>query len=493
MNGEVERARLKTEAENLKNRAEQFANAADRMARLCGHLAEYEKKRMAMIEQHSELKSIRIPVTMKFAEIEDDPPSAPEAPRIPAADSELDAPEDDPDDDSEPDWNEAEIPDDENTRFLLDNQDVIVGVMFCGTLQFSTCLLCAALDGHIWKSPDDLPFVPRLPLHDGCRCVLLPVTDMHEINSSKRPAEASDFWHDAAVRYARKYPNKSWEKLSASTKLKYYYEEQKIFEQETGRPAFEEIPQNTNFSDWLRTKPEELQRRYLGELRAKLFIEYNLNLIDFVDQTTWTLFSDDALNSKYISRPHEERNEPEMTSVKLTCPQCGQHYSVEIDPSLIYDDMDCPKCGGRIPVSAEPPPVAAPPAAPDVPFKPGDQPDDKPRLKCPSCGSVFAPTFDLKDHVGGMDCPNCGSGMRAPLEQYLVNRKPEPAAAKTATAKKPVSAPPPAAPFFFCCSMGSFIAADVAAISESPVLANSLYWSGVAFVLLAIYLKIQWK
>ena len=135
-----------------------------------------------------------------------------------------------------------------------------------------------------------------------------------------------------------------------------------------------------------------------------------------------------------------------MTSVKLTCPQCGQHNSVEIDPSLIYDDMDCPKCGGKIPVSAAPP-------APDVLFKPGDQPDDKPRLKCPSCGSVFAPP----------------------------------------TATKPVSAPPPAAPFFFCCSMGSFIAADVAAICESPVLANSLYWSGVAFVLLAIYLKIQWK
>ena len=46
-----------------------------------------------------------------------------------------------------------------------------------------------------------------------------------------------------------------------------------------------------------------------------------------------------------------------MATVKLICPQCGQHYSVDINPSLIYDDMDCPKCGGKIPVSAKQPPA----------------------------------------------------------------------------------------------------------------------------------------
>lgn len=192
-------------------------------------------------------------------------------------------------------------------RFYLENADVIRGVEFCATLTFSTCLLCAALDGHIWKNPEKLHLVPALPMHEGCRCIILPVTDMHEINSSKRPAEASDFWHDAAVRYARKYPNKRWDDLAYSTKLKYYYEEQKLFEQETGHPAFDEVPQNTTFSEWLRTRPETLQRRYLGDLRAKLFREYNLNLIDFVDQSAWTLYSAGELISKYVSSPREQK------------------------------------------------------------------------------------------------------------------------------------------------------------------------------------------
>lgn len=171
-----------------------------------------------------------------------------------------------------------------------------------------------------------------------------------------------------------------------------------------------------------------------------------------------------------------------MNTVKLTCPQCGQHYSVELDPSMAYDDMDCPQCGGKIPVSAVPPAAPPPPEA------------DPNSLLCPICKHVFVPPFDVETHVGGCECPKCGSGLPLPLEKNLVNRMPKPPAAeKKHPATKPVSSPPPAAPFFFCCSMGSFIAADIAAISESPVLANSLYWSGVAFVLLAIYLKIQWK
>lgn len=173
-----------------------------------------------------------------------------------------------------------------------------------------------------------------------------------------------------------------------------------------------------------------------------------------------------------------------MATVKLSCPKCGQHYSVEIDPSLIYDDMDCPKCGGKIPVSANPP------AAPDVLFKPGDKPDDQ-RLKCPKCAFVFSPLFDLESHVGGCDCPNCGSGMPAPLEQYLVNRKPQ-QPPRTAE-KKTYSGPPPAAPFFCFCSVLCFIVADITSINDMVGLSNSLYWSGVSFILLAIYLKIPWK
>lgn len=311
----------KKSAEIVLKSANVLASASDALARYYGQLAEYEKKRAEMISLFSQMKPIRISATVKYGSVEDnieadhsDETSTPEVkvcPEIVCESDEQDAVSESSQAESEAERIvRAGTSDEKRLNFLqfyLENADVIRGVMFCGTLQFSTCLLCAALDGHIWKNPDELHLVPVVPLHQDCRCVLLPVTDMHEINRSKRPAEASDFWHDAAVRYAQQYPKKSWNKLSASTKLKYYYQEQKLFEQETGHPAFDEVPQNMNFSDWLRTRPEELQTRYLGELRAKLFREHNLNLIDFVDQTTWTLFPDDALISKYITSPCTER------------------------------------------------------------------------------------------------------------------------------------------------------------------------------------------
>ena len=187
----------------------------------------------------------------------------------------------------------------EKMRFYLKNQDVVKGVSLCATLQFSTCLLCAALDGYVWRVPDEVERVAFPPLCENCRCVLLPVTELSEINSSTRPAEASDFWRDAAVRYAKKYPGKDWSRLALATRLKYYYAEQRLFEEETGHPAFDQVPQTMNFSAWLRTKAEDVQDRYLGELRGKLFRRRNLNLIDFVERATWTLLPQRTLLERY--------------------------------------------------------------------------------------------------------------------------------------------------------------------------------------------------
>lgn len=184
-------------------------------------------------------------------------------------------------------------------RFYLENQDVVTGVSFCATLQFSTCLLCAALDGYVWRIPDEIESIAFPPLCENCRCVLLPVTDLSWINSSTRPAEASDFWRDAEARYSRKFPEKDWNRLAYSTRLKYYYAEQRAFEEETGHPAFDQVPQTMNFSAWLHTKPDDVQDRYLGELRGRLFRRRNLNLIDFVDRSTWTLLPQRTLLERY--------------------------------------------------------------------------------------------------------------------------------------------------------------------------------------------------
>ena len=184
-----------------------------------------------------------------------------------------------------------------------------------------------------------------------------------------------------------------------------------------------------------------------------------------------------------------------MATVKLTCPKCGQHYSVEIDPSLPYEDMTCQQCGGKIPISAAPP-------APQT--KPGEKPV---HLQCPICKTIFAPPFDLETHIGGTNCPKCGSDLPLPLKKNIVdpdNPPPPPLSASekrsssgppppNASEKKICSGPPPAATFFFVCSVVSFIAGDIAVIFSNAALSSSLYWSGVSFILMAIYLKIQWK
>jgi len=187
----------------------------------------------------------------------------------------------------------------EKLRFYLKNQDVVKGVSMCATLQFSTCLLCAALDGYVWRIPEEVERIASPPLCENCRCVLLPITEFSEVNSSTRPAEASDFWRDAEVRYGKKHPGKDWSRLALATRLKYYYAEQRVFEEETGRPAFDQVPQTMNFSAWLRTKPEDVQDRYLGELRGKLFRSHSLDLIDFVDRSTWALFPQKTLLERY--------------------------------------------------------------------------------------------------------------------------------------------------------------------------------------------------
>lgn len=170
-----------------------------------------------------------------------------------------------------------------------------------------------------------------------------------------------------------------------------------------------------------------------------------------------------------------------MAAVKLTCPQCGQHYSVEIDPALIYDDMTCQQCGGKIPVSANP-------------QAPQTEQNEKPvYLQCPICKTIFAPSFDLKTHIGGTNCPKCGSGLPLPLEKNIVDPSNPPPPPPRTSAKCRTSGPPPAAPFFFVCSFLCFLVGDIAAIADNIPLSNTLYWSGVSFILMAIYLKIPWK
>ena len=318
---------LAMNAQVLKLRAQSFAAAADYMERQCQKLAENEAKWAAAIAKRSGasgMKNIRVSTIVKFAAVEDgktisesiEAAAKEDARRISEVCREgvrkskpLDQIVKEIRGTKESDYtdgvfeatrSEAEtiartgcmgIADEAKMQFYLQNTDVIRAIMHVATLSGNTCLVCGNLDGHIWKNPEELALIPNLPIHPNCRCVHLPVTEMHEINRSKRPAEEENFWKEAERKYNEEHPGKKFGDLARSTKLKYYYKAQKDYEERTGKPAFEEVPQNMSFSDWLKTKDAKYIEQYLGKTRYLLYTKGELPLNRFINPATNVQFT----------------------------------------------------------------------------------------------------------------------------------------------------------------------------------------------------------
>lgn len=325
---EAQKQYLKMNAEILKIRAKSFAEAANYMARQCEHLAQNEAKWAAAIARKNGAtglkKTIRVNTIVKYATVEDgqtisesiDAAAQEDAKRISEICREgvrksksLDAIVKEIRGTKELDYSdgvleatrsEAEtiartgcmgIADEAKMQFYLENADVIRGIEHVATLSGNTCLVCGSLDGHIWKNPGELGQVPNLPIHPNCRCIHLPVTDMYEINSSKRPAEAENYWKEAERQYNEDHPGKKFDDLARSTKLKYYYKAQKDYEERTGKPAFDEVPQNMSFAEWLKTKDSRYIESYLGKTRYLLYTKGELPLNRFINPATNTQFT----------------------------------------------------------------------------------------------------------------------------------------------------------------------------------------------------------
>ena len=318
---------LAMNAEVLKLRAQSFKAAADYMERQCQKLAENEAKWAAAIAKRSGasgMKNIRVSTIVKYAAVEDgktisesiEAAAQEDARRISEVCREgvrkskpLDQIVKEIRGTKESDYtdgvfeatrSEAEtiartgcmgIADEAKMQFYLQNTDVIRAIMHVATLSGNTCLVCGNLDGHIWKNPEELALIPNLPIHPNCRCVHLPVTEMHEINRSKRPAEEENFWKEAERKYNEEHPGKKFGDLARSTKLKYYYKAQKDYEERTGKPAFEEVPQNMSFADWLKTKDAKYIEQYLGKTRYLLYTKGDLPLNRFINPATNVQFT----------------------------------------------------------------------------------------------------------------------------------------------------------------------------------------------------------
>ena len=130
----------------------------------------------------------------------------------------------------------------------------------------------------------------------------MPVTELDlQFNSSTRPAEAEHFWKEAEEAYGKNPKNKrTWRSLSRSTRLKYYYQAQKDYEKQTGKPAFEQVPQNMSFKEWLATKDERYVLHYLGKKRYELYTRGKLPLEKFINPETDHLFTIKELKERDI-------------------------------------------------------------------------------------------------------------------------------------------------------------------------------------------------
>ena len=164
--------------------------------------------------------------------------------------------------------------------FYNANSDVVDGVEILASLDGRTCPVCASLDRQ--RYPLGQPH-PALPIHHSCRCVLLPVTPLSDLVEEERPMAKSDFMKDAKEFYKKRFPNKEWDKLSDSTKKKYYYEAMRRFERSTGEPAYTQVAGGVSFRDYFEKHMSDDQRlAWLGPERFKLWKKGNLPLDKFI-------------------------------------------------------------------------------------------------------------------------------------------------------------------------------------------------------------------
>lgn len=118
------------------------------------------------------------------------------------------------------------------------NESLIKGVQWVATLDSKTCLQCAPLDGKIYPVNKGV----RPPIHVSCRCTMVAVL-------------------------------KSWQEIGID-----------VQELDAGtRASFNgQVSDTITYNEWLKTQPRNVVVEALGETRAKLFIDGNLDVSAFV-------------------------------------------------------------------------------------------------------------------------------------------------------------------------------------------------------------------
>lgn len=197
-------------------------------------------------------------------------------------------------------------------------------------------------------------------------------------------------------------------------------------------------------------------------------------------------------------------------NVKLVCPQCGQHYDVELEPGTIYDDMTCQTCGGKIPVSAAPqeapqqntnnnsaqsfPMFNNPTAVMNELEKAANQ-KDAARIRCPRCKHIFISPHDPEVFSGGCNCPMCGYLLEPPLKQHVVKPEdiPKDEPSKYSSTQEPQNASHNGVTdFFYVLAVISFVIGQILVLFTNCSVFISIDFnvSAIVFLLTAIFFKL---
>jgi len=148
----------------------------------------------------------------------------------------------------------AEVNNDAAHKVYKANQDIITGEEWCATLEVNTksgrgtCLQCAGLDGRVYPVNDDHI---RPPLHNNCRCFLIPRTKSYrdlglDIDELKEVARPYTIKHGGKIGGGGNYDG--------------------------------------TFEDWIFTQPKKYQLEVLGPNRLRLINEGKIKFQDLVDE-----------------------------------------------------------------------------------------------------------------------------------------------------------------------------------------------------------------
>ena len=145
-------------------------------------------------------------------------------------------------------------------EFAKRNEDVIRGYTFVATLDSRTSSICRSLDGKFFKIGDE----PKPPLHPNCRSVLTVV--LKESTDIPEKFRFSDL-ADKDTRFARQYGKTPGEMFPAK------------------------VPQSTSYYDWLKTQPQHVADKVLGQKAAELWRKGKISADDLhkADGTQLTL------------------------------------------------------------------------------------------------------------------------------------------------------------------------------------------------------------